>query len=79
MLKKLDYTYRHTSDPSELAKLANAQVRVAGALHVISEKQDRKHDRAIQDAQTRALTPRQRYFSPNCHLNATNPRHTYIL
>ena len=54
-LKKLAYTYRHTSDPTQLAKLANSQVRVAGAMHVINEKLDRKHENAIQDAKARAL------------------------
>ena len=49
-LKKLDYAVRHTSDPSKLAKLANSQVRVAGAIHIINEKLERKHQRAVVDA-----------------------------
>ena len=56
-LKKLAYTFHHTSDPAQLAKLANSQVRVAGALHVINEKLDRTHENAIFDAQRRALNP----------------------
>ena len=56
-LKKLAYSLRHTTEPTELAKLANAQVRVAGALHVINEKLDRTHENAILDAQRRALNP----------------------
>ena len=56
-LKKLAYTFHHTDDPAQLAKLANSQVRVAGALHVINEKLDRTHENAIFDAQRRALNP----------------------
>ena len=49
-LKKLDYQFKHCDDPNQLCKLANAQVRVAGAMHVINEKLERKHHQAIQDA-----------------------------
>ena len=49
-LKKLAYQFKHTDDPNQLCKLANAQVRVAGAMHVINEKLERKHHKAIQDA-----------------------------
>ena len=54
-LKKLDYQFKHCDDPSQLCKLANAQVRVAGAMHVINEKLERKHHKAIQDAAHIAL------------------------
>ena len=50
-LKKLAYQYKHCDDPNQLCKLANAQVRVAGAMHVINEKLERKHHKAIQDAE----------------------------
>lgn len=39
-LKKLAYSFRHTTNPVEISKLANAQVRVAGALHVLNGKMD---------------------------------------
>ena len=54
-LKKLAYQFKHTDDPNQLCKLANAQVRVAGAMHVINEKLERKHAQAIQTAEQRAL------------------------
>lgn len=54
-LKKLDYQFKHCDDPNQLCKLANAQVRVAGAMHVINEKLERKHHKAIQDAAHLAL------------------------
>ena len=49
-LKKLAYQFKHCDDPNQLCKLSNAQVRVAGAMHVINEKLERKHHKAIQDA-----------------------------
>ena len=49
-LKKLAYQFKHCDDPAQLCKLANAQVRVAGAMHVINEKLEWKHHKAIQDA-----------------------------
>lgn len=55
-LKKLAYTIKHTTNPGELAKLANAQVRVAGALHVINAKLDDEHQHAIETAKQKALT-----------------------
>ena len=54
-LKKLAYQFKHCDDPAQLCKLANAQVRVAGAMHVINEKLERKHHKAIQDAAHLAL------------------------
>lgn len=54
-LKKLDYQFKHCDDPAQLCKLANAQVRVAGAMHIINEKLDLKHHKAIQDAAHNAL------------------------
>lgn len=54
-LKQLAYTARHTTNPTELAKLANSQVRVAGALHVINAKLDREHQHAIDTARQYAL------------------------
>ena len=54
-LKKLAYQFKHCDDPNQLCKLANAQVRVAGAMHVINEKLERKHHKAIQDAAHLAL------------------------
>ena len=54
-LKKLAYQFKHCDDPNQLCKLANAQVRVAGAMHVINEKLERKHHKAIQDAAHIAL------------------------
>ena len=54
-LKKLAYQFKHCDDPNQLCKLANAQVRVAGAMHVINEKLERKHHKAIQDAADNAL------------------------
>ena len=54
-LKKLAYQFKHCDDPNQLCKLANSQVRVAGAMHVINEKLERKHHKAIQDAAHNAL------------------------
>ena len=54
-LKKLAYQFKHCDDPNQLCKLANAQVRVAGAMHVINEKLERKHQSAIRDAEQHAL------------------------
>ena len=54
-LKKLAYQFKHCDDSAQLCKLANAQVRVAGAMHVINEKLDRKHQTAIQNAAHIAL------------------------
>ena len=54
-LKKLTYQFKHCDDPNQLCKLANSQVRVAGAMHVINEKLERKHHKAIQDAAHIAL------------------------
>ena len=54
-VKKLAYQFKHTDDPNQLCKLANAQVRVAGAMHVINEKLERKHHKAILDAAHIAL------------------------
>ena len=56
-LKKLEYHFKHCDDPNQLCKLANSQVRVAGAMHVINEKLERKHHKAIQDAAHIALDP----------------------
>ena len=55
-LKKLAYQFKHCDDPNQLCKLANSQVRVAGAMHVINEKLERKHQRAIRDAEQHALS-----------------------
>ena len=49
-LKKLHYQFKHCDDPNQLCKLASAKVRVAGAMHVINEKLERKHHKAIQNA-----------------------------
>ena len=54
-LKKLVYQFKHCDDPNQLCKLANSQVRVAGAMHVINEKLERKHQSAISDAEQHAL------------------------
>ena len=54
-LKKLAYQFKHCDDPNQLCKLANSQVRVAGAMHVINEKLERKHQNAIRDAEQHAL------------------------
>lgn len=54
-LKKLAYQFKHCDDPNQLCKLASSQVRVAGAMHVINEKLERKHHQAIQDAAHNAL------------------------
>ena len=54
-LKQLAYTARHTTNATELAKLASAQVRVAGALHVINAKLDSEHQHAIDTARQYAL------------------------
>ena len=54
-LKKLAYQFKHCDDPNQLCKLANSQVRVAGAMHVINDKLERKHHKAIQDAAHIAL------------------------
>lgn len=56
-LKKLAYQFKHADDPNQLCKLANAQVRVAGAMHVINEKLERKHQKAIREAEQHALNP----------------------
>lgn len=49
-LKKLEYALRQTNKPNEISKLANSQVRVAGAIHIISAKLENKHQQAIVDA-----------------------------
>ena len=54
-LKKLAYQFKHCDDPNQLCKLANSQVRVAGAMHVINEKLERKHQSAIHHAEQQAL------------------------
>ena len=54
-LKKLAYQFKHCDDPNQLCKLANAQVRVAGAMHVINEKLERQHQSAIRQAEQQAL------------------------
>ena len=54
-LKKLAYQFKHCDDPTQLCKLANSQVRVAVAMHVINEKLERKHHKAIQNAAHIAL------------------------
>ena len=54
-LKQLAYTARHTTNATELAKLASAQVRVAGALHIINAKLDSEHQHAIDTARQYAL------------------------
>ena len=56
-LKKLAYQFKHCDDPNQLCKLANSQVRVAGAMHVINEKLERKHQSAIHHAEQQALSP----------------------
>ena len=57
-LKKLEYHFKHCDDPNQLCKLANSQVRVAGAMHVINEKLERKHQSAIrQVSEQLALNP----------------------
>ena len=52
-LKKLAYQFKHCDDPNQLCKLANSQVRVAGAMHEL----ERKHQSAIRDAEQHALNP----------------------
>ena len=54
-LKKLEYQFKHCDDPNLLCKLANSQVRVAGAMHVINEKLERQHQGAIRNAEQQAL------------------------
>lgn len=49
-LKKLAYQFKHCNDPVQSCKLANAKVRVVGAMHIINEKLEQKHHAAIQDA-----------------------------
>ena len=56
-LKRLAYQFKHCDDPNQLCKLANSQVRVAGAMHVINEKLERKHQSAIRHAEQQALNP----------------------
>lgn len=56
-LKKLEYHFKHCDDPNQLCKLANSQVRVAGAMHVINEKLERHHQEAIRHAERQALNP----------------------
>ena len=57
-LKKLAYQFKHCDDPNQLCKLANSQVRVAGAMHVINEKLQRHHQSAIrQVSEQQALNP----------------------
>ena len=56
-LKKLEYHFKHCDDPNQLCKLANSQVRVAGAMHVINEKLERHHQDAIRHAVHHALNP----------------------
>ena len=54
-LKKLTYQFKHCDDPNQLCKLANSQVRVAGAMHVINEKLERQHQSAIRHAEQQVL------------------------
>ena len=57
-LKKLEYHFKHCDAPNQLCKLVSAQVRVAGAMHVINEKLERHHQAAIrQVSEQQALTP----------------------
>ena len=56
-LKKLEYHFKHCDDPNQLCKLANSQVRVAGAMHIINEKLERQHQTAIRNAEQHALNP----------------------
>ncbi|MDE0396376.1 MAG: hypothetical protein OXL96_01075 [Candidatus Poribacteria bacterium] len=57
-LKKLEYQFKHCDDPNQLCKLANSQVRVAGAMHVINEKLERQHQTAIRKvSEQHALNP----------------------
>ena len=56
-LKKLAYQFKHCDAPNQLCKLANSQVRVAGAMHVINEKLERQHQSAIRHAEQQALNP----------------------
>ena len=55
--KKLRYALRHTTDAKEISKLANSQVRVLGAMFVLNDRLQSKHENAIQDAKARALNP----------------------
>ena len=57
MAKGLRYEFLHTDDASEKSKLANSQVRVLGAMFVLNERLQSKHENAIQDAKARALNP----------------------
>ena len=57
MAKGLHYEFLHTDDASEKSKLANSQVRVLGAMFVLNERLQSKHENAIQDAKARALNP----------------------
>ena len=54
-LKKLTYQLKHCDDSAQLCKLASTQVRVTGAMHIINEKLEQKHHKAIQDAAHIAL------------------------
>ena len=57
MAKGLRYEFLHTDDASEKSKLANSQVRVLGAMFVLNERLQSKHENAIQDAKALALKP----------------------
>lgn len=45
----------HAENASDVAKLANAQVKVVGAMYVINRNLVQKHEKAIQEARRQAL------------------------
>ena len=55
--KKIRYKLQHTDGASDISKLANSQVRVLGAMFVLNERLQSKHENALQDAKARALNP----------------------
>ena len=54
--KELRYAMRHTTDAKEKSRLANAQVKVLGAMYILNAKLETKHNSAVSDAQRAALT-----------------------
>lgn len=53
--KIIKHYIQHAENASEVAKLANTQVKVIGAMYVINRNLEQKHEKAIQEARRQAL------------------------
>ena len=54
--KIIKHYMQHAENASEVAKLANTQVKVIGAMYVINRNLEQKHEKAIQEARRQALS-----------------------